>query len=200
MSIITRAKNILITPAVEWRVISSETETPATLLRKYVLPLAMIPALAHLLMGFLSNPGGMAAGIYWRLSISMAISMLLTSILSFYICTYVVDGLAPNFDSPKDLGRSAQLVAYSSTAFWVANIFTAIPGLRWLGILGLYGFYLFYLGLPVMKKTPQEKQIGYIVLSALVILVVSYAVDYVIGVLYVNLSGNFFTPRIPTGI
>ena len=44
MSIITRAKNILLTPATEWGVISMETESPGSLLGKYVIPMSLIPA------------------------------------------------------------------------------------------------------------------------------------------------------------
>ena len=65
----------------------------------------------------------------------------------------------------KNIGRSAQLVAYSSTAVWVSGIFNIIPSLSILGFLGLYSIYLFYLGIPVMKKTPDDKRITYMIVS-----------------------------------
>ena len=55
----------------------------------------------------------------------------------------------------KNIGRSAQLVAYSSTAVWVSGIFNIIPSLSILGLLGI----------PVMKKTPDDKRITYMIVS-----------------------------------
>src|ERR1700755_2071110 len=128
MSLVTRAKNILLSPATEWRVIRSETETPKTLLVKYVIPMALIPAIARFigfgLIGvdaFVVHVGGIKWGLIW------AIDSFLSSLVIYYICTYVIDALAPNFNSPKNIGRSAQIVAYSYTAAWVAGIFHILP-------------------------------------------------------------------------
>ncbi len=46
MSFFTRAKNILLSPASEWGVIARETATPGSLLVSYVIPMALIPAIA----------------------------------------------------------------------------------------------------------------------------------------------------------
>src|SRR5450755_1898477 len=143
MSIINRAKNILLTPKTEWEAIGHESETPQSLLTRYVIPMALIPAVA-LFIGF----GLLEFGVI-KWGAIMAIQSFIGSLISYFICTYVVDALAPNFGSAKNIGRSAQLVAYSSTAVWVAGIFNIILSLHILQILGLYSIYLFYLGIPV---------------------------------------------------
>jgi hypothetical protein len=106
MHIITRAKNILLSPAAEWAVISGESETPQSLLGKYVIPMALIPAIAIFigfgLIGF-GILGAHFADLHWGLI--MGIKSFLGTILSYFLCTYVVDALAPSFSSPKDLGR-----------------------------------------------------------------------------------------------
>jgi len=191
MSIITRAKNILLTPATEWGVISGETETPGSLLGKYVLPMSLIPAVATFIgWGVIGmNVGFVRIGsIQWGLS--MGIQSFLSSILGYYLCTYIIDALAPSFGSEKNIGRSAQLVAYSYTASWVAGIFMILPSLSILGILGLYGIYLFYLGIPVMKKTPEDKRIGYLLVSALVIIVVFIVVGLILTRIIYAIMGN----------
>jgi hypothetical protein len=184
MSLITRAKNILLSPGTEWVVIGAETETPHSLLGKYVLPLALIPAIA-IFIGF----GLIGLGLGAQLGLYMAIQSFIGSILGYYICTYVIDALAPSFGSEKNIGRSAQLVAYSYTAVWVAGIFNIIPGLGILGILGLYGIYVFYLGIPVMKKTPEDKRIGYLLVSAVVIILVSVLIGWVLGRIFLGIMG-----------
>jgi hypothetical protein len=193
MQIITRAKNILLSPASEWAAISAETDTPQSLLGKYVIPMALIPALAlfigYGLIGF-EILGSHIGNLGWGLT--MGIKSLVSTILSYFLSTYVVDALAPNFSSQKDLGRSAQLVAYSSTAVWVAGIFYIIPSLWFLSILGLYGIYLFYLGIPAMKKTPDDKRIIYMIVSAVVIAVISYVVILVVDRIVYAVSGNPF--------
>jgi len=196
MSIITRAKNILLTPNTEWLVINGETETPQSLLGKYVIPMALIPALALFIgYGLIGIDAVLfrISGIRWGLV--MALNSFLSSIIGYYICTYVIDALAPSFNSEKNTGKSAQLVAYSFTAAWVAGIFHIIPSLGILAILGLYGVYLFYQGISVMKKTPDDKRIGYMIVSVIVIIVVSFVVNLVISRIVYQVTGNPFLPE-----
>src|ERR1700748_1703067 len=130
MSLITRAKNILLSPKTEWAIISAETDTPQSLLGKYVIPMALIPAIAFFIgYGLIGIDAAFfrISGMRW--GIIMGVNSFITSILTYYICTFVVDALAPNFASEKNIGRSAQLVAYSYTAVWVAGIFNIIPSL-----------------------------------------------------------------------
>jgi hypothetical protein len=193
MPLFDRAKNILLSPKTEWLVINNETETPHSLLIKYVIPMALIPAIAlfigYGLIGF-DVLVARISGINW--GIEMALISFVSSITGYYVCTYVIDALAANFGSEKNIGKSAQLVAYSYTASWVAGIFSILPSLSILGLLGLYGIYLFYLGIPVLKKTPEDKRLGYMVVSALVIIVVSIVLNLIISRIAYAVGGNPF--------
>jgi Yip1 domain len=187
MQIFTRAKNMLLSPATEWRAVAAEKETPQSLLGKYVFPMALIPAIA-LYFGYGWGFGIPGTGtMTWGLI--MGLNSLISSILSYFICTYVVDALAPNFSSPKDIGRSAQLVAYANTAVWVAGIFSIFPSLSILGILGLYSIYLFYLGIPVMKHTPEDKRVTYMVVCAIVIILIGIVIRTIITRIIFAISG-----------
>ncbi len=152
MNLIQRAKNILFTPKTEWDVIAGETATLGSLLTGYVLPLSLIPAICSFLGMFLF--GGLLLGT--TAGIVMAVVSVVATILAYVIGTYIIDALAPSFKSEKNLGRSAQLMAYSATAVWVAGILGLVPLLGWLAILAgaAYAIYLMYLGLgPVKKNT-----------------------------------------------
>lgn len=180
MPIIDRVKKILLTPKTEWTVVNTESETPQTLLVKYVLPMSLIPAVAMFIgFGIIGYSAFLVrvSSIEW--GVAMAVNSFLTSVIGYFICTYIIDALAPSFASEKNIGKSAQLVAYSYTASWVAGIFYIIPSLSILAVCGLYGIYLFYEGIPVMKKTPEQNRIGYILVSALVIIVVSIVLGYI---------------------
>jgi hypothetical protein len=193
MALFNRAKNILLSPKTEWQTISIETETPHSLLMKYVIPMALIPAIAlfigYGLIGF-DVLVARVSDISW--GVEMAVISFATSILGYYISTYVIDALAPNFGSEKNIGKSAQLVAYSYTASWVAGVFLILPSLSILALLGLYGIYLLYLGLPVLKKTPADKQIGYIAVSGIVIIIVMVVIQLIISKITYAIVGNPF--------
>ncbi len=191
MNLIERAKNILMSPKTEWLVIDTESATPASLLTSYVVPMLLIGAIAAFIgWGFIgvSYFGVKIAGINW--GIAQAVTILVSGIVSYFVCTYVIDALAPSFSSEKNINKSAQLVAYASTASWVVGIFQLIPSLGILGILGLYSVYLFWVGLPIMKKTPEDKKVGYIIVSALVIIVCAFLVNFILLKIIYSIIGN----------
>jgi hypothetical protein len=191
MNLIDRAKNILMSPKTEWLVVDTETATPGSLLRSYVIPMALIGAIAAFIgYGFigLNIFGVKIAGINW--GIAQGLTIFVSAIVSYFISTYVIDALAPSFGSEKNINKSAQLVAYASTAAWVAGIFHILPSLAILGILGLYSVYLFYVGLPIMKKTPEDKKIVYMIVSALVIIVVGFVIQMILMKIVYAVMGN----------
>ena len=193
MNLINRVKNILLTPKTEWNVIAGETATMGSLLTSYVLPLALIPAVVSILNGLLwTRMWGM------KYVIITACIAFISAILSYILTTYVVDLLAPNFQSKKDLGSSAQLVAYSATANWVASILGLIPlvFIGWLGILAgaVYSIYLMYLGIGPVKKTPEDQRVIYIVIVILVLIVTSVVITWILGAML--LAGIVTTGRL----
>ncbi len=191
MNLIERVKNILVTPKTEWEVINGETATPMSLLTSYVIPMALIGTIASFigygLIG-INIFGVKIGGISW--GIAQAATVFITAIASYFICSYVIDALAPSFSSEKDINKSAQLVAYASTASSVAAVFSILPMLSILAILGLYSVYLFYVGVPVMKKTPEDKRIVYMIVSALVIIVCSVVINMILVRIVYSILGN----------
>lgn len=179
MNLIERAKNILISPAKEWDVIAAEQPDTGKIITGYVLPLAGAAALAAFIgYGFLTSRyfGGTNWGIYY------AVSVLVGALAGVFISAFVIDALAPNFGSEKNMGRSIQLVAYSYTAGWVGGLLAIIPAIAFLGVLaGLYGFYLLYIGMPKLKKTPADKHLGYFVVSLLVVIAIYFVVGLIMS-------------------
>lgn len=177
MSLIDRAKNMIISPAKEFDVISSEQPDTGKIITGYVLPLAGAAAVAAFIgYGLIGLNFGLlkVSGINWGLY--YALNILITAIISVFICAFIIDALAPSFGSEKNRGRSVQLVAYSYTPAWVGGLLSILPSIAFAGSLfALYGLYLLYLGMPKLKKTPEDKHIGYYVV-ALVITIVVYLI------------------------
>ena len=153
MALVDRVKNILLTPKTEWPVIAGETATVQSLYVDYILILAAIGPLA-----LIFAIGPVVAVISYAVSLAMV-----------YLMAWVIDALSPTFGGEKNFARSLQLIAYSYTAAWVAGIFHLVPFIGSLLALaaGIYSLYTFYLGVPLMKKCPQEKAVAYTVVVVL---------------------------------
>jgi hypothetical protein len=185
--IVARAKAILLTPDREWAVIDLEPATVRSLYVGYIVILAAIGPAANFIHGVVFGYG--FAGFGWHPSffgaLSSAITSYVFSLAGTFVLALIVDALAPTFLGQKNQVQALKLVAYASTASWLAGIFALIPGLGILGVLGLYTLYLFYTGLPVMMKSPPEKSLPY----TAVIIVAVIVVAILAGFLSYSLNG-----------
>ncbi len=179
MNLIERAKNILLQPKQEWPVIAAEAVTTEGLYKGYIAPLAAIPAIAAFIGLSLVGISLPFSGETFRISIGSGLAYAVINFLltlgAVYVLAMVVNAIAPNFGGEKNMQQALKLVAYSSTASWLAGIFAIFPPISFLALLGLYSLYLFYLGLPVMMKCSADKALGYttlIVVSAIGIFMV----------------------------
>jgi Yip1 domain len=192
MNLIERAKNIMMTPAKEWDVVNGEEANVPGIITGYVLPLAGAAAVAAFigygLIGVSYGFGVRIKGIDWGLY--QGITVLAGALLSVFISAFVIDALAPSFGSEKNLGKSVQLVAYSWTPGWVGGLLAIIPSLAIIGgLASLYGLYLLYLGLPKLKKTPQDKHVSYFVVSLLVMIVVFMVIGFILTKILMSVFG-----------
>jgi type III secretory pathway component EscS len=182
MGLVERVKGILLAPQKEWPVIEAESTTPAALYTGYIIPLAAIPAIA----GFIgmSLIGYSLLGASFRVPIGTGLAgaavRFVATLAGVYVLALIIDALAPSFGGTKNSIQALKLAAFSSTASWIAGIFTMVPGLRILSIVGLYSLYLLFLGIPVMMKSPQDKSLGYTVV-VIVVAIVLYAVIGAVG-------------------
>jgi hypothetical protein len=196
MNLIERAKNILLTPKTEWDVINNETPDTPKILTTYVLPLVAIGAVAAFigwgLIGKSYGYGIKLKSTEW--GIRYAVIALVAGVASTYLTALVVDALAPTFKSEKNFGRSFQLAAYSYTAGWVGGIFNILPSLAIVGsLIGLYGLYLLYIGLPKLKKTPQDQVTGYFVASLVTMIVASFVIGLILAAILVPKIGTTYS-------
>ena len=186
---------MIFTPVAGWRAVGEERGAVRALLLSFVLPMALIPAAASFVgYGFVGVDGLLfrVSGLYW--GAVMAINSLITSVAVYLLGTYIVDRMAPGFGAVRELGRSAQLVAYSSTPAWVAGIFYAVPSLQEGVVLGLYGVYLFYLGIPLLKRMPDDQRVAFTISSAIVIIILRFLIGLLLINIIYSFSGNPFLP------
>jgi hypothetical protein len=183
MNLVERVKRILLTPAAEWQVIEAEATTPAEVYKGYVMPLAAIGPIAQVIgfsvLGIRMPFGGAVYRIPIGSAVAAAVVTYLLALLGVYLLALIIDGLAPTFGGTRNRVQALKTVAYSSTAYWVAGIFTLIPGLRVLGILGLYSIYLLYLGLAALMKAPSDRAgayAGVVILAAVALMFLMWTI------------------------
>jgi hypothetical protein len=192
----TRVINILTKPKTEWPTIAAEPGTVASIYSGYVMILAAIPPIFTCIGTTLFGITLPLIGTY-RVGIGQGMTaMVLTYVLALvgvYVAAFVVQKLAPTFQSDPNLVQALKLVAYAMTPAWVAGVLNIIPQLGLLvALASLYGIYLFYLGVAPLMKTPQEKVIPYMITAAVVVIVVSI----LMGVIGGALTGAFYAvPR-----
>ena len=186
MNLIERIKNILITPKTEWEVINKETATPGSLFTGYVLPLAIFASLGTVIRYFL-----VVGSIGITYMIAGAVIAFIAVLLSFYFTALIVDMLAPSFNSEKNMGKSAQLVAYSGTPSYIGGFLSFIP------VIGLfislaawaYGIYLMYLGIGPLKKTPEDKKVVYLIVAFVIMIALYFLIAAILGAIIFGVIG-----------
>lgn len=183
--LIARVKAILMTPKTEWPVIAAEPATVPDLYKNYIAILALIPAV----VGFIKSSliGYSAFGVTVRIPVgaglTAAILGYVLSLALVYVMALIIDALAPTFGAQKNPVQALKTVGYAYTASWIANVGLLLP---WIGFLialagGIYAIYLLYLGLPQTMKAPQEKAVGYTVVSILAALVLGWIISLVVA-------------------
>jgi Yip1 domain len=182
MDIVPRVQAILLKPKEEWVKIKAEPSTVTELFTSYAMILAAIPAVGQFLGNILVGRRLPMVGVFrWPLgrALGNAVVSYVFALVAVYIFALIINELAPNFGSTKNLTGALKLAVYSMTPAWVAGVLYIIPGLWVLGILaGLYGLYILYLGFDTpLMETPKNKVVGYLVVS-IVVVVVLYVVFY----------------------
>ncbi|MEA4916033.1 Yip1 family protein [Proteiniphilum sp.] len=193
MKTIERAKNILMTPKTEWDLISEENNGHIKLLTGYLIPLALIPAIA----GFIGYGliGYSVIGVHFG-SVGYGIRQALVSFIStvggVYLSAWIISFLADKFDSLKNFDKAFGLVVYSYTPMCVAGVLLIYPPLSFLAtIAGLYGLYLLYLGISPMLQTPPEKKTPFFLVSLLAVALVSVILSAVLGAVIISSINRF---------
>ena len=186
-NIINTAKQFILNPKQEWEVAKEDTSSAKQHVMTYVLPLALITAIAifigvgligYRIMGYRvqSVSGGLM----------QAIISLVSIIIGVYLSGFVIHKLAPTFDTSVTLDKAVKLVGFSYTAILLAGVLNIFPPLTVFTFLGgLYSLYILYIGFKPMTNVSEEKSTSYFIVSLLVIV----AVYVIVGLILAGIVG-----------
>ena len=193
-AILKRAIAILTKPNEEWKVIKGESATIQDLYMKYAIVLAALPAIAGFIgfcvvgvsIGFGTIRIPIGRGLVWM------ILQYLLSLAGVFLMGFIIDTLAPSFGAKKDLVASMKVAVYSYTAAWIAGVLYLIPAIAVLAaILSLYTLVLLYFGMDQIKEAPQDKKMGYYVVSIVVAVVVFFLIGFIVRAIAFGSGASF---------
>ena len=175
MDIVSRAKNMIMSPAAEWPVVASESYTVGSLYQGYIIQLAAIPPVATLIGTLLFRHIGFGGALL------IAIVTYILGLIGVYVVAFVAGKLAPMFGGNDSTEAGLKLVAFGSTATWVGGIFHIIPVLGILSLLAaIYGIYLFYTGVTPVMNVPSGRAIGYLIALVVTWVVVAIVIGFIV--------------------
>lgn len=201
MSIVARAKNIILKPTDEWNVIANEPGTVGGLFTGYAMILAAIPLAAGIIFtGALginaASLGGMDGGAMemgFGAIAAMAVVGYVFSLVTLFVMSFLVNAVSPSFNGKSDMVQSTKLMTYASIPTWVAGLVGWIPILG--GLISFaaiaYVVYLIYLGLQPVLGVPKEKVAGFTVVIVLIYVVLTVIISGIlIGIAFSTLFGG----------
>ena len=201
MSIVERAKNIILKPTDEWNVIAAEPATIGRLFTGYAMPLALILVASEILFSGLlgisaADMMGLGGGIMsmgMTAIAGMAVVGFVLSLVTLFVMGTIVKLVSPSFNGTSDKVQAMKLMTYASTPSWVVALVSWIPFLGALLSFAAiaYVVYLIYLGLHPVLGVPKEKIAGFTVVIVLIYLVLALVISgIVVGLLYSTFFGN----------
>ncbi|MDB5678469.1 Yip1 family protein [Sphingomonas bacterium] len=196
---IGRIKRLLMSPKTEWAAIDAEPMTTQGILTAWVAPLAAIGPIAHLIQGQVFPMS--IFGVTWRPplvgSVVTAIITWALIIAMTYVWALIIDALAPSFGGTKNSISALKVAAFSATAGWIGAVLGILPMLGIIGaLLGLYNIYLFWIGGPMLMKVPQDKAVGYVIVS----IVVGIIANILAGIVALAIAGAMFAMTPGAGV
>jgi hypothetical protein len=182
MNIVWRAKNMLFSPLVEWRVIAGEQATVGDIFYGYILIIAAIPPVCGVIGFTLSgraNFGGALLG---------GMVQYIFALGAIFFAALIAQYLSSKYGGRDDLVQALKLVTYAHTPNWVGGLFFLVPSWSVFSlVLAIYGLYLLFAGATAVVAVPPERAAGY-TLAVIIVLALIYAVISIIMGLVVGMG------------
>jgi hypothetical protein len=165
LGLVSRIKNILVTPRSEWRVIQAEATSVSRLYSGYVMPMAAFAAAMSFIRMTVVGVEVPSGGTVRAPAVSGLTTSLLTFLISLaglYVVGLVINSLAGAFGGRPDRRQALKTAAYALTPAWLGTALSFLPMGSFLQFLaGLYGVYVLYVGLPIMMQAKEDGAGGY---------------------------------------
>jgi hypothetical protein len=195
-TLLTRVKNMILTPKTEWPVVEREPTTIGQLYFTYVAPLALLAAILafiHVTLIGIHLPFGGTIRQPFSIGLMSLVTTLIGAFIGLLVVGFVINILAPTFDGVRDMRQAVKTAAYAFTPAWAGAVFGLLPVFSTLLQLAAdcYAIYVLYLGLPIMMRGKQEKAAGYTASVVVCTIVLGFVVGAVMAGVGIATGGAF---------
>ncbi|HMO01883.1 MAG TPA: Yip1 family protein [Oligoflexia bacterium] len=162
--LVSVCREVLLNPKNCWGRFANDALTIKDVYGKYIIWLALIPAVCGFvrqsLLGFTVPFIGLTYRVPFFKGLSSAILQYGFQLLLLYVGALVVAKISPKFSGREDLTASFKLLAYSSIPGMLAACLQLFSlALASLGMaFSLYGLYILFHGIPKMTGVPEERR------------------------------------------
>jgi len=184
MSLVDRAKNILLQPKAEWLAVDAEPATVNSLFTGYAMILALLPVIGSVLGAFVFG------SMFGRWGAGMGVGFVIVPVVLGYNHQpgralrddHHHRGAAAKLRRREESRRRREARYLFGDADLVIGLFSFIPGLNILLMFAgfIYGAYLLYLGATAVGKVPVAKATGFTAVTIVVWIVLGWIVSLVI--------------------
>ncbi|MDR2039067.1 MAG: YIP1 family protein [Bacteroidales bacterium] len=174
-----RIRNLLLHPATEWEAIASEDEERTTVFKRFIVPLFCLIVVCCIVGSLL-----FASRMYFSFGyVVQKVAVLLLSLSTgLYISSFLINETMFLLTGTKNPNQVFSLLAYSSgVVYLVISVVELFPFFNELLVLSLYSIYLYWRGIHHLLKIPVDKQITFIILSFVVMVLVYLLAFYFFG-------------------
>ena len=180
MDIVSRARNIVMTPKTEWPVVAAEPAEITQLYTGYIVILAAVP----LVCGLISQ---LVSGAPFGRVLTVALIGYVLSLINVAVVAMLSSKLAPYFGGVDNPVQGFKLAAYGATASWLGGVFLLLPWIGWLLrlVCGLYSLYVFWLGIPDLMLVPATRRAAFFV----VVIIATIIVAWIIAIVVLSITG-----------
>ncbi len=197
--IINQAKDIILKPKDALQRYKDETITKQDVL--IYLGIVAFPTFLGIVLGYglvgVSYGWGLGFTLPLQWAFAWGIMQYIMMVIGVVVFAYVFNMLAPSFSSKPNKMQAIKLVMYATTPVLVAGILNIWPVLSLVILLvALYSLYILYVGLPIYMETPNDKRVGYLIVSIIIYIVIVFAISWIVSTVMWNIVG--YNPYIPT--
>src|SRR5690554_126399 len=184
--LISTVKEFILQPKLAWDKHKTDTTSSQDHLLKYVLPLALIPAIATFIgVGLIGTSLYGSRIVSVQYGLNQAVISLFSALIGVWLSGFIIHKLAPTFNTSVSLDSAVRMVGFAYTPVWVAGVLNIIPTLGVLiFIAGIYSLYVLYLGFEPITKVSEEKKMGYFIVSLITIVVVYAIIGLILGAIF----------------
>ncbi len=177
MEALRRIYRVVFRPRLEWDRIAQEDTTYGTLIRRYIIPLALLAPIATVI-GMSVFDAAWDAGQGYRVPpqaiLGAGTATLFASILSMFALAGIFVLIAPMYGSSRNYLDALKVSTFGAVPVMIAGATLLLPVMAIVGVVALiHSLFLFWLGANVVLHVRRGEQAEFVGISILLLSVAS---------------------------